>query len=262
MRSDFLPARPLRERLLDLAVTSVPASDRTLVRDALDRALASGDAVLFLDGLDEAADRSLLLARQIADLLETVHPDTDVLLATRDVSYSHAHELLHFADLRLKPPEHTNRAVKAVLDAVAEARRIANAEAWTKERLEWVERVLHADSQLRETPLLPVLLALLAADSDGDALPETPPRSSVRSSATSFVATRFGVAHLRRPSRGPGSRRVARRLPGDRRCALPPSRRPPPRGSDRSACVLPRRAVGPGAWAGTGDRRRDSRLLG
>jgi hypothetical protein len=164
--------KALRDQILDLAIESVEPRDRSLVRDALDEALSAGHAVLFLDGLDEAADRSLLLARDLAQLLADVHPDTDVLLATRDVAYANA-RLLGFDDLRLNTPKNISKTLTAVLRAIAEQRGIGDAPAWIATRLEWVKRSLALDPHLSETPLLPVLLASLAADRDVADLPRT-----------------------------------------------------------------------------------------
>jgi hypothetical protein len=164
--------KALRDQILDLATESVEPRDRSLVRDALDEALSAGQAVLFLDGLDEAADRSLLLATDLAQLLAEVHPDTDVLLATRDVAYANA-RILGFDDLRLNTPKNLSKTLTAVLRALAEQRGIGDASAWVATRLEWVERSLALDPPLAETPLMPVLLASLAADREVADLPRT-----------------------------------------------------------------------------------------
>jgi hypothetical protein len=182
--------RPLRERILDLAVSDM-AHDRALARDALDQALERGEAILFLDGLDEAADRRLHLTKEIADLLQRVHPDTDVVVATRDTGYAGAHALLGFADLRLAAPENAPRATSAVLSAVAAARQVEDREAWLESRAEWIEGVLRRDHQLSETPLIPVLLALLAADSERDELPDT--RAAILSRVVHDIVARYEV---------------------------------------------------------------------
>jgi len=164
--------RPLRDEILDLACEIAEPSQRALVRDALDQALGEGEAVLFLDGLDEAADRSLELAADLTRLLAELHPDTDVLLTTRDATYADA-EILHFRDLVLNRPREPHRAARAVLRAIANHRGQTDADSWIERRAEWVERTLALDRELAETPLLPVLLALLAADSETEALPHT-----------------------------------------------------------------------------------------
>jgi ribosomal protein L40E/bacterioferritin (cytochrome b1) len=183
--------RPLRERILDVAVSDLATTDRALARDALDHALERGEAILFLDGLDEAADRRLDLTGEIANLIAGVHPDTDVVLATRDVGYAGAHALLRFADLRLAAPNNASRATTAVLNAVAEARGVNQREAWIKGREEWVERALRRDHQLSETPLIPILLALVAADSETEELPET--RAAILSRVVQDIVARHEI---------------------------------------------------------------------
>lgn len=164
--------KPLRDQLIEAACEALPAADRPLLASVLDECLANGNAVLFLDGLDEAADRSILLASDIARLLQEIHPDTDVLLATRDVAYAHA-RILGFDHLRLGSPKDPSRPVKTVLRAIAEQRAIAKPEVWVASRLEWVKQLIASNSTLSETPLLPVLLASLAADQELENLPQT-----------------------------------------------------------------------------------------
>ena len=164
--------QPLHDHILDIAVELVDPVDRPLVREALEGALSSGQAALFLDGLDEAADRSLDLASDIAKLLEEIHSDTDVLLATRDVAYADA-QVLGFRDLRLCPPRETGRTVEAVLRAIASHESRADSDEWVGIRVEWVKRLMTVDSKLKETPLIPILLASLAADYQADQLPST-----------------------------------------------------------------------------------------
>jgi hypothetical protein len=169
---DQFRKKPLRDALLETALEIVEPGDRRFVSEALDDALRNGNAVLFLDGLDEAADRSLLLVSDIAQLLKDIHPDTDVLLATRDVAYADT-KLLGFDDLRLGSPRHASRPIAAVLRALATQRGMIDADDWVAARLEWVKQIIKADSQLSETPLIPVLLASLAADRKLEDLPRT-----------------------------------------------------------------------------------------
>ena len=164
--------RPLRDEILSLAVAVADPADRALLREALDDALSSGRAAIFFDGLDEAADRSLELASHIGQLLLEVHPDTDVLLSTRDAAYADA-RILNFRELQLCSPANTDSAVRGVLRAIAAHNRPPHPEEWTEARADWVKRVTALDPQLRETPLIPVLLASLAADHHQNELPTT-----------------------------------------------------------------------------------------
>jgi hypothetical protein len=187
---DHFRRRSLRENILDLAVEKEPPEDKDLVRECLDQGLSQGNVVLFLDGLDEAADRSLRLAADIRDLLSTIHPDTDVLIATRDAAYSDA-AILEFRDLVLNEPRDIKPTVRAVLDAIADQHASATTERWVEERLDWVNGVLDVDSQLGETPLIPVLLALLAGEHDMRDLPST--RATILLKAIDGVVERHEV---------------------------------------------------------------------
>jgi hypothetical protein len=189
---DYFRQRPLRDQVLDLAVERVGPRDRPLVREALDEALTLGQAALFLDSLDEAANRSLLLASDIALLLHDIHPSTDVLLATRDIAYADT-RVLGFEDLRLNSPRNTSKTIAAVLRAIATQRRVAGADAWIATRLEWVKRAMTLDSQLSETPLLPVLLASLAADRDVGELPRS--RTLILEQVIENVVRRRAATH-------------------------------------------------------------------
>jgi hypothetical protein len=99
-------------------------------------------------------------------------PYVATLLATRDVAYAQAAKL-GWPELRLAPPEKAERTVAAVLSAAAERSvPVADRQAWVNTRKSWVAHVLSGDQTLRETPLLPVLLGLLAAERHAESLPQ------------------------------------------------------------------------------------------
>jgi hypothetical protein len=164
--------RPLRDQIVEMAVALVDPMSRALLTEALHEALQSGQAVLFFDGLDEAADRSLLLVSDISKLLDDVHPDTDVLVATRDINYADTRQL-GFVDLRVGPPQDISRLLRAVFGAIATVQKVEDRAEWIVTREEWVTNALDADTALRETPLFPVLLAALAANLTADTLPQS-----------------------------------------------------------------------------------------
>ena len=94
-----------------------------------------------------------------------------MLLATRDVAYAPAHTL-GWHDLRLGEPAQPEPAVRAVLAAIAAARDIEDV-IWVETRVAWVKRVVGSDKAIGQTPLMPVLLAMLAADRDNQMLPNS-----------------------------------------------------------------------------------------
>jgi hypothetical protein len=160
------------DRLLDAAVRDLVSPVREIVREELEHRLQQGDVALMLDALDETHARRADVVRELQDFLVGVSGDVDVLLATRDVAYAYG-ATLGWSDLRLAPPKEINRTVHEILQLRAHATvtDAAKVETWVRDRVRWVQNSLNRDPTLRETPLLPVLLALLASEKEGEMLP-------------------------------------------------------------------------------------------
>lgn len=167
-------ARPFRDRLLFVAIRDVPPVDRPLVLANLSRRLDEGEALLLLDGLDETYQRRAAVVAEVEAFLASCSEHVAVLLSTRDVAYGHA-ATLGWPDLRLAPPKSIDRLVSAVLAAcqAAAVRRGEDVDGvgWVAAREAWVGSALGANATLRETPLVPILLALLAGERDIGKLP-------------------------------------------------------------------------------------------
>jgi hypothetical protein len=165
-------AMSFRDRLIAAAIRDDKADDRALLRREIERRLDKGAIALLLDSLDETYDHRAIVVGEIVALLAEASPDVDVLLATRDVAYGHA-ATLGWPSLRLRAPEAIEKVVRAILRAAAAQRTstIPSEEDWVAERVEWVESVLTRESILRETPLVPVLLAILTVERSLAALP-------------------------------------------------------------------------------------------
>jgi hypothetical protein len=161
-----------RDRLLTAAVRDDATADRALIRSELDARLSSGGVALLLDSLDETYDRRAAVASEIDEFMKTVSTDVDALLSTRDVAFGHA-ATLGWEDLSLLPPKNSERVISAILSRAAEKQPLSDSDAarWVRERTNWVNKALRRDDTLRETPLLPVLLTLLAAEKELDSLP-------------------------------------------------------------------------------------------
>ncbi|NOJ64359.1 MULTISPECIES: NACHT domain-containing protein [unclassified Arthrobacter] len=167
--------RSFQDRLLSIAVRDDQPEDRELIRGELERRLSAGGVSLLMDSLDETYDQRASVTRQIDELMSVVSNDVDALLSTRDVAYGFA-ATLGWPNLALRRPQNAERIIKAILiraggaQPVTDAR--SDADQWVDERMQWVRNALAADSTLQETPLFPVLLALLAAEKDIDTLPK------------------------------------------------------------------------------------------
>lgn len=192
-----------RDRLLSTAVRDDLPEDRALIRRELDRRLTDGGVALLLDGLDETYDRRRTVISQIDDLMNVVSKDVDALVSTRDVAYGHA-ATLGWDDLVLRPPSEATRTVKAVLRKAIDKRPIPaegqRPRKWVDERMRWVKNALAEDPTLQETPLLPVLLALLAAEKDLDTLPTS--RASILLAVVTDVVARYELGKRDTPTLG------------------------------------------------------------
>lgn len=164
-----LDSKGFSAALLEVAFENEPLEDQAALRDAATELLRRGDLAIFLDGLDESRSAFARIVAGLRETLDQSDPALEVLLSTREVTYSHAHTL-DFPDLRLAAPDRPEITVGAILRASAEQLRLEGEEkrAWIEARREWVHARLDTDSKLRETPLMIALLALAAADHDDD----------------------------------------------------------------------------------------------
>ncbi|MFC0508843.1 NACHT domain-containing protein [Micromonospora costi] len=174
-----------RDRLLKVALRDLPADSRPLIQEELEARFEEGRVALLLDALDETHGRRAQVVSELDEFVCGLSPDVDVLLATRDVSYGHASSL-GWEDLRLAPPKEIEKTVRAILETQASASNPAKDEDWVRTRERWVTGTLNKDRSLRETPLMPILLSLLAATKSDDTLP-THRASILYAAVTGFV---------------------------------------------------------------------------
>jgi hypothetical protein len=168
------PGTSFRDRIVRLAVKDSVEADRRLVIAEIERRLAGDRPVaLLLDALDETYDQRADVVREIEELASDLPDGVSILLATRDVAYAQA-ATLGWADLRLRQPKESSKTVGAVLAAAAESKvpDPADRPDWVAQRASWVNAAVAQERALGETPLFPVLLALLAAERSTDNLPD------------------------------------------------------------------------------------------
>ncbi|UPO76839.1 hypothetical protein [Arthrobacter sp. Helios] len=180
-----------RDRLLDLAVKDDAAEDRETVKGHLDHLLSVGGVAVIMDALDETYSQRDAIIMQIDSFIASVHENVDAILSTRDVAYASA-STLGWSELMLKPPAHIEHTVEAVLSAYSQKQDgLAEEEVsdWVETRRLWVMDALRNDPTLKETPLVPVLLTILAATKDLEVLPST--RAHVLADIAKQVVTTF-----------------------------------------------------------------------
>jgi hypothetical protein len=157
---------------LELAVRDADPHDRPLVEEELRDRAQQGPLVLFLDGLDETRERRHETVQRVGQMLQHLHTDVEIVVATRDLAYAAA-STLGFKDVRLLPPQSMDEVVAAVLSAMGGVQKIPEGDrtVWVEQRTRWIGTVVRRDQYLQETPLMAILLALLAGDRDRKDLP-------------------------------------------------------------------------------------------
>ena len=105
---------------VELAVRDADPQDRPLLEDELRDRAQQGSLAFFLDGLDETRERRHEAVQRVERMLQDVHSDVEVVLATRDLAYADA-MTLGFKDVRLPPPQSMDAVVTAVLGGCCSA---------------------------------------------------------------------------------------------------------------------------------------------
>lgn len=162
------------EGVIEEATALADIGDRELVREEVRSRLADGTAFLILDGLDECRTQRLEVCRELNRFLATVHRDNEVILSTRDATYSDA-ATLGYPRLRLRLPQQLDRMLEQCAVALAESAGVSRSRksSWVAKRMDWVRSAREAERAVRETPLLQMLLVVLAAQHDEDDLPKS-----------------------------------------------------------------------------------------
>jgi hypothetical protein len=160
--------------LIQVATDSAPERERTPLRTALEKAAASGEAVLLLDGLDECQDRRGVVSDGLAAVAAGLPEDTGMMLATRDSGLAAAGKL-NMPQARLAEPQWLQSALTQLLRHAAIARQVPpdEQEHWVGERRQQVDQIRASHPDLWRVPLLATLLTLLAASREPGTLPSS-----------------------------------------------------------------------------------------
>jgi len=160
--------------LMQVATDSAPEGERAPLRAAIEKAAASGEAVLLLDGLDECQDRRGVVADGLAAVAAGLPEDTGIVLATRDSGMAAAGKL-SMPEARLAEPQWLGSVLSQLLRHAAVARRVPDDEQdhWVSERKQQVDQIRVSHPDLWRVPLFATMLTLLAASREPGTLPSS-----------------------------------------------------------------------------------------
>lgn len=187
-RSDVVS---FRDRMIAIATRDDSKRDKEILSTEIEDRLDNDRPIaLLLDALDETHHDRAHVVADLHNFLQSVPAGVCVLVATRDVAYGDAASL-GWPDLRLLPPEEPSAPVGPLLAAAAAHLRIKEAERdeWVRQRKEWTSSIMSREPALRETPLTPLLLSILAIERTVDRLPQTRPEV-LRDVVTTVVSRR------------------------------------------------------------------------
>jgi hypothetical protein len=185
------------DNLIEFATRDLAPQERELMAERIREYADCGMLTIFLDGLDETRERRVEMVRYIERLLRQVHQDTEIIVSTRDIGYAQAHTL-GFKELRLLSPADMTQMLRHILKnqvATDPSIQAQDRSQWVDVRMSWIEDVLKRDRHLTETPLLPILISLLAAQSDQPILPRT--RAQILSHVIDNLAQRWELIERR-----------------------------------------------------------------
>jgi len=159
------------DTLIAAATTTVADDQRASLAGHLRSVLDQGRVILLCDSLDECGARAPWVAQQLADILETLHPDAGFILTTR-ANAERTATRLGLPRVELAAPNDLDSTVDAVLSACATTRAAApSREAWLQTRRQWIQEAKDQHSDLLRVPLLAILLTLICADTADAKLP-------------------------------------------------------------------------------------------
>ena len=214
--------------LIQVATDSAPEHERTPLRAALEKAAASGEAVLLLDGLDECQDRVGVVADGLANVAAGLPGDTGIVLGTRDSGMAAAGKL-NMPEARLAEPQWLGSVLTQLLRHAAAARRVPQDEQdhWVGERKQQVDQIRVSHPDLWRVPLFATMLTLLAASREPGTLPSS--RAQLMAEAVQDTVHRWELTRQQQDApglSGEHSSTGTARSPTPSRPAQAPARQP------------------------------------
>ncbi|MEV5385710.1 NACHT domain-containing protein [Streptomyces sp. NPDC052721] len=167
----LLPAAgPYRINARDVVRAAV-GDAQPLLHEALLARIEQGHALLVLDALDETLERRDAVVEAVADLLDRLPEELDVLVTSRHSCLRSA-TLLNLPVYELQAPWHLDDTLDQLLSVLAD--RLgdqAGAAEWTAQRRARIAHSRRAEPDLWRVPLLATLMVLLIAQQPANTVP-------------------------------------------------------------------------------------------
>ena len=179
--------------LIEAATAGAPDLERAPLRRAMQKAVASGGAVLLLDGLDECRDRRAVVADGLATVIRDLPCDTGVVLATRDSGLPAAGKL-NMPEARLTEPFDLASVLARLLRHAAQRLPAADRDHWIRQREQQLDEVRNGHTDLFGIPLFAVLLTLLLAQPERRTMPRS--RAQLLTAAVRDTVQQWEVKRL------------------------------------------------------------------
>ncbi|HWU30036.1 MAG TPA: NACHT domain-containing protein [Microbacterium sp.] len=154
--------------LLELPSRSVTGQDAGVLKSALTDAVTRGDAILQIDGLDEAQRARGQVAAGLARLLAELPPATGLTLTTRDSALASA-EQLHLPLVRLEPPGNLRDAMLTLITELAPQHGAADSTEWIAGKNDELIAAFGSHKDVWSVPLLATLATVRLASGRGEA---------------------------------------------------------------------------------------------
>ena len=152
------------DSLLRQAADAVTGIEPVVTKTALWDLVFSGNAVVIVDGLDEARSKRGYVASQLAGILKDMPPTTGFILSTRPSAVDASNQL-RLPTVDLESPKSLDRSLPAIVRALLPESTV-DSEAWVEERVRRVRAASQRADDIWKVPLLATFATIRVANNE------------------------------------------------------------------------------------------------
>lgn len=154
------------DSLLRQAANTVAGIDPVVTTAALREVVFSGNAVVIVDGLDEARSRRGHVAGQLARIVQDLPQATGFILSTRPSALDAAHQL-GLPTVDLESPKSLDRSLPEIIRALVPENTV-DIEAWVEDRTRRVRAASQRTDDIWKVPLLATFATIRVANDESE----------------------------------------------------------------------------------------------